>query len=167
MQLFFLSLSRVRLLGRFGSTFTANHLCQRYWVTEKYILEYQISSNFVGIIFEPVISTLVMFIFLYSFELVKKKPLSEERKKEMSVSKFRIFFGQYVSFLSIFMFPLKFIFFMSDQIWIWWEMKLSFEFFFICSGLVTPFAMILFNEKKHRIMKKENEYVQKEDIEIN
>ena len=130
MELFFLSLSRVRLLGRFGSTFTANHLCQMYWVTEKYISEYQISSNFVGTIFEPVICELVMCIFFYKFELIKMKSLSEERKKEMSLSKFRIFFGQYVSFLSIFMFPLKFIFFMSDQIWIWWEMELSFEFFF-------------------------------------
>lgn len=60
----------------------------------------------------------------------------------------KIFFGQYVSFLSIFMFPLKFVYLSLNQVTYTEKWNQTFHMIFICIGLMIPFVLIFLNGKK-------------------
>jgi hypothetical protein len=132
-------------------------------VTGKYLSNYQISSNFVGILLEPILCTCVMSIIFYGFEWIKLKCFSEKGKK-VYVSKFKIFFGQYVSFLSVLMFPINFVYLSLYRINFVYlslyryncqeKLNSAMNILSFCLVLVTPFTMILLNGRKANITKK-------------
>lgn len=141
------------LFNMFGMDFRVSITKEEEKVTGKYFSDYQISSNFVGILLEPIVCTCVMSIIFYGFEWIKLKWFSEKGKKA-SVSKFKIFFGQYVSFLSVFIFPINFVYLSVYHYNYQEKLNSAMNTLSICLGLVTPFTMILLIGRKVNTTKK-------------
>jgi hypothetical protein len=64
------------LFNMFGMDFSVS-ITKEEKVTGKYFSDYQISSNFVGILLEPIVCTCVMSIIFYGFEWIKLKWFSK------------------------------------------------------------------------------------------